>query len=146
MQFTSLNLNNAQAITNRYFSYYSNGGYGKLPNPSSDDQRTTDQFVARRVNYPTFKTQQYYKDYRSPNNIHNTNREVTFTQTISQLQGKGISIVGQEGNGKYRLYASVPDSSGYIKSYSQEDDLSQFLWILFGIGFLAFVVNAMTPP
>lgn len=138
-------INAAQAKNSNYFNYYSNGGYGKLPNPSYDDMTTTDEYVARRIAYPTIKSKEYYTSYDSPNNVYTKNRMKTLGESISSIQSKGIEVVGQDNFGKYSLYATVPDSSGYIKTYSAQDDYNQFLWILFGVGFLAFMVNAMTP-
>jgi hypothetical protein len=142
----SLNIQNAQFINDKYFSYYSNGGYGNLPNPVYDDMITTDQYVARRYEAPSLAGRTYYTDYKnSPFYSNDQNRKLTMTEQVSSLQQKGVKLVGQEAFGKYSVYASLPDSSGYLQSYNTTTEYHQFLWILLGVGILAFVVNVMTP-
>lgn len=142
----NLNIQTAQLKNNDYFKVYSNGGYGKLPNPTWDDMMTTDQYVERRIAYPSMGASEYYTDFnRSPFYQLSQNRKITQAQALSEIQLKGVKVIGQEAFGKYSDYASMPDTSGYLKSYNPTAEVHQFLWVLIGVGVLAFVVNAMTP-
>ncbi len=147
-EYGKLDVQSAQFLSNDYFNYYSNGGLGRLPNPVFEDQITTDQYVARRMNYPTMGAYEYFNDTtHSPHYQWQENRVKTTAKQLSSLKTKGIPLVGNDGDGRYRKIACTPDYSGNIKEYNQSmaEGTHTMLWLLIGIGTLVFVTSALTP-
>jgi len=140
-----MDFQNAQWVNNQYFKYFSNGGYGHLPQ-ISDDQLTTDQLVARRIEYPSFRVKDYYENYRDSSfYTFDQNRKKTFEKQLSSLSNVGAKIIGGEKNGEYSMYACVPDPSGHVKLYSTSQETNSMLWIIIGIGALALIAQAVAP-
>jgi len=138
-----LDIGTMQNINGKYFNYFSNGGYSRLP-LVSDDQRTTDQLVARRIEYPSQKMIERYTDYsKSPFYLNDQNRVLTFNQQYGQLSQKGVKLVGQEGYGKYSVYANVPDPTGNVSLYSTDSETSIMLWIILAVGAISLIGNAL---
>lgn len=139
----NLDIGLMQNVNGQYFNYFSNGGYGRLP-LVSDDQRTTDELVARRIQYPSQKMIDRYDDTKHSSFYTNDqNRALTFSQQYGQLSQKGIKLVGEEGYGRYSTYANVPDPTGKISLYSTDSEISVMLWIVLIIGAISLVSNAI---
>jgi len=143
----NLDISQMQYVNGKYFNFYANGGYGKLP-LVSEDTRTTDQMVARRVEYPSQKM----KDYYDPKNssafyLNNENRRLTQAQSFASLQERGIKLVGEEKYGAYNVYASTPDPSGNLSFYSSSssNEMGVLLWVIIGIGAFILITNVLTP-
>ena len=82
-----MDIQKAKRINSNYFKTYSNGGYGRIPNAVGDDQVTTDQFVARRIQFPSTKVKEYYTDYKNSSFYQNNqNRALTTAQSIPALE------------------------------------------------------------
>ena len=142
----SLNYSGLALRNQDLFGYYSEGGYGNFPTPLFDDMKTTDQILERRILKPSQTVTQYMTDINSSYNLYSRKRSDTAGEEMSKLQAKGFKLLHQEDNGEdFSIMASIPDSSGYISTYDSKQDTHQFLWILIGVGFLAFIVNVMTP-
>jgi hypothetical protein len=142
----NLDLQQARILTGEYFSAYSNGGYGRLPNPVMDDQRTTDQYVAQRMEFPSVGVERYYMDeHSSPFYQLDQNRALTMAQQFDALQQKGVRLVGKEKTGAYSVYASVPDPSGSVSLYSTNSETNTILWLVIGIGAIVLIANAVAP-
>lgn len=142
---SQLNIAGAQAINNDFFRFYSNGGYGHLPNPISEDQITTDQYVARRMLYPSVSLKDYYEnEQHSPYYQNNQNRSLTMTQQFGSLVQKGVRLIGQEKTGRYSVYAATPDPSGSVSVYSSERETGALLWIIIGIGAIALISQTLS--
>ena len=143
--FASLDVQAAQGINSNYFQFYSNGGYGHLPNPVFDDQKTTDEYVARRMLYPSVSLKEYYdNEHQSPYYQLNQNRALTMTQDYDSLAQKGTRLIGQEKTGKYAVYATVPDPSGSVSFISDSSaETHMLLWVVIGIGAIALLSNVV---
>ncbi len=141
----SLDVQAAQGINQNYFQFYANGGYGHLPNPVFEDQKTTDEYVARRMLYPSVSLKEYYDDaHHSPFYQLNQNRALTMTEQYDSLAQKGTRLIGQEKSGKYSVYASTPDPSGSVSLYSgSSGETHMLLWVVIGIGAIALLSNAV---
>lgn len=141
----SLNVQSAQAINSNYFQYYANGGYGHLPNPIFEDQKTTDDYVARRMLYPSISLKEYYsEEQHSPYYQLNQNRALTMTQDYDSLAQKGTRLIGEEKSGRYSVYAATPDPSGSVSLYSgSTGETHMLLWVVIGIGAIALLSNTL---
>lgn len=150
LKFTpsSLNVQYAQAANSALFQFYSNGGYGRLPNPVDEDQITTDKYVARRVTYPSFSLEKYYTqdNKMSIHNTFNQNRALTMAQSFDQLQQQGVRLIGQEREGQYSIMASTPDPSNTVSTYSTDQETHILFWMILIIGGIALISNAMAEP
>lgn len=141
-----MDIQKAKRINSNYFKTYSNGGYGRIPNAVGDDQVTTDQFVARRIQFPSTKVKEYYTDYKNSSFYQNNqNRALTTAQSIPALQSKGVPLVGIQNYGKYSMYTQIPDPSNTLSLYSTESETNTILWLVIGIGALALIANTVAP-
>lgn len=141
-----LDVQAAQGINSNYFQFYANGGYGHLPNPVFEDQKTTDEYVARRMLYPSVSLKEYYdNEHQSPYYQLNQNRALTMTQDYDSLQQKGTRLMGQEKTGKYAVYATIPDPSGSVSFISGggSGETHMLLWVVIGIGAIALLSNVV---
>lgn len=141
---SSVDIQGAQSINADFFRFYGNGGIGHLPNPIFEDQKTTDEYVARRLLYPSFSLKEYYEDEKhSPYYQNNQNRALTMTQQFGALSQQGVRLIGQEKNGKYSMYAVTPDPSGSVSLYSSTQETGALLWVIIGIGAIALLANTV---
>lgn len=137
-----MDFHKSRALSNAYFKTYSNGGYGRLPNPVDDDQITTDQFTERRVNYPSQFTREYF-DENNLNSIHNQynkNKMISQGTQVSQIQTKGIKVVGRDQFGKYNVLETQDVDP------STNDSTHILLWIVLAIGAISLLSNTVAPP
>lgn len=148
-QTGGLAYNRIANITNAYDTILNNGGAPNFPNVIGDDSKTTDEVVARRMNYPSKDTREYFadaKNLQNPRYTFEANRLATIGEKVEQLKLRGISIRGQEYYGGNN--ALILDSTGsYTPTVNSVDNgIGTMLWIFIGIGVIALVGSLTGQP
>jgi hypothetical protein len=140
---TVYNYGRMKQANGRYFGFYSNGGLGHMP-IQLDDSVSTDEVSVRSMQYPSFATKQYYGDAdNSSYYTHQRSRLNTAMAQFSQLQARGIKIVGADLHGRYKELAASPDPS--LLLYQADSQTHTLLLTLVVIGGIILVLNAIAP-
>ncbi len=123
---------------------YNNGGIGRMP-VVLEDQKTTEQTIARRKEYPTLAVTNYFTDTKNSEFYDAArNRIKTTAAQLSTIQAKGINVIGRDAYGNYDV---IPKNENLDYIYAQQNSqTSTLLFALFAVGATILIINAIAPP
>lgn len=136
-------------VNGQYFDFYSNGGLGQLPYAQSDDSKTTDQVVSRRMQIPSLQTKKKFSSHVRTNPYFQMdgNRILTTQEQLEQLNMRGITVLGEDNYGQFNSYITTPDPSATtFYADTSSESMGVIGWILLGIAGITLLANATSQP
>ena len=134
----------ARSLNEKIFEERNNGGFPYLPSFSTEDIKTTNQYILQREDRPSLRVQEYYNPNTPQgklNYLYEKARLDTASARVSQLDNRAIPFFKID---KYGYVEGPSMASSEMYSTSSSSSSHSFLWMFLGISLLVLLLSTLS--